>query len=99
MHSYPVPLRSILILCSLVRLGLPNGLLHVSNHVQIAVPLPLRVIRPVHLILLDLTTVILFGEGAVREVPHYTISPSLPLGILPPSWTQICSSATYTRTP
>ena len=63
MDSYPVPLSSILILCSLVRLGLPSGLLHVSNRVQCAVPPPpIGAISPVHLILLDLTTLILDEE-------------------------------------
>jgi len=62
-YSYPVSLSSVLILCYLVRLGLPIGLLHVSNRVQIPpAPLLLLAICPVHLILLDLTTIIIFGE-------------------------------------
>jgi len=43
----------------------------------------MRATFPAHLILLDLITLIMFGEAYIYEAPHYAVFSSLPS--LPPS--------------
>jgi hypothetical protein len=73
----PIPnsLRSILILSSHLRLGLPSDLLSVlpTKILYKRFPSPMRATCPTHLILLDLIPLTILGETTVYEVHHYAI--------------------------
>ena len=74
--SFPNPTfwRSILILFSNLRLGLPSGLsLPQSPHQNPACTnlLPIRAIFPAHLILLDVITLTIFVGDTGYKAPHY----------------------------
>jgi hypothetical protein len=67
------PLRSVLILSSHQRLGLPKGLLSVSvtvNILKAILPSSILATRPAHLNLLDLITLTILGNGINYLVPH-----------------------------
>jgi hypothetical protein len=63
--SYPISLRSILILSTHLRSGLPSGLYHFGFPINILYAFLFSAIHatcPAHLILLDLTILIILGE-------------------------------------
>jgi hypothetical protein len=62
--SHPIPLRSILILSTRLRLGLPSGLFPSGfpTHILYALLFYIRAACPAHLILLDLIILIILGE-------------------------------------
>ena len=69
----PISLRSILILSSHLRLGLPEGLFPVGLPVEILkafLPSSIQATCPAHLNLLDLITLTILGERYKFEVPH-----------------------------
>ena len=65
MPPHPIPWRRILILSSHLRLGLPNGLFpsgFPTRTLYTPLPSPIRATCPAHLILLDFTTLTIFGK-------------------------------------
>jgi len=76
-NSHHISLRSILILFSHLRLGLPNSLFPSGFLTKILYAFqiyPMRTVRPAHLILLDLITLIIFGEA----YKSYEAPPGIP---------------------
>jgi hypothetical protein len=78
-HVFPTNLRSILILSSYQRLLLPSApFLSGFPTKTLYAPLlfPIRAVRPIHVILLYLSTQIIFGEvphSAAFYIPHYLV--------------------------
>jgi hypothetical protein len=65
-YPYPSSRRSILVLSSFIYLGLSSGLVRSdfpSKPLYAFLFYPIRSICPAHFILLDLITLIIFGEG------------------------------------
>ena len=65
-YLHPTSLRSILILPSYLRLGLPSGLLpsdFQTKFLYVTLMSTIRATRPAHFILLYLITKIIFGEA------------------------------------
>ena len=74
LHPLPPVLRSIVPLSSHLRLGFPGGLLPYRVYVYF---LPMRAVYPTHLILLDLITLVMFGEyrSCSFSVNNFLLSP------------------------
>jgi hypothetical protein len=74
---HPISRRSILILSTNLRLGLPSGLLpsgYPTNVLYAFLLVRIRATCPAYLILLDLIILIILGD----EVPHYAVFSNFP---------------------
>ena len=94
----PISLRSILILSSHLRLGLPNSFFPVGLPAKILkalLPSFIMATWPVHLNLPDVITLTLLGEW-YYEIPHYGVFSTLHSH---PPWAQIFASRSYFQTP
>ena len=82
MYPHPTSWRSILILSTHLRLGLPSGLLpsgYPSKNLYTPLSSPICATCPAHLILLDFITRTILGEEYKSLAPRYAISSIPPL--------------------
>ena len=80
-YPHPTSWRSILILSTYLRLGLPSGLLSLASSLRPYTPplLTHSTTCPTHLIVLDFTINTMLGEGTDHSAPRYVVFSIPPL--------------------